>query len=75
MRDSGMEIGAETLKRMFDPFFTTKPEGQGTGPGRSLSFGFVTRHGGRIEVESEPGAGTTRPPVISLPAELPGAAG
>jgi two-component system NtrC family sensor kinase len=41
---------------MFNPFFTTKPSGEGTGPGLSMSHDInVKRHGGSIEVETEPG--------------------
>ena len=73
VQDSGFGIGPDSLKRIFDPFFTTKPEGEGTGLGLSVSYGIVTRHGGRIEVESAPGAGTIF--TISLSAELPDPAG
>ncbi len=57
--DTGQGIEPEHLKRIFDPFFTTKPVGTGTGLGLSLSYGIVEKHGGRIEVDSEPGKGTT----------------
>jgi signal transduction histidine kinase/DNA-binding response OmpR family regulator len=57
--DTGKGIEPEHLNRIFDPFFTTKPVGTGTGLGLSLSYGIVEKHGGRIEVDSELGKGTT----------------
>jgi len=55
--DTGAGITSEALTHIFDPFFTTKNEG--TGLGLSLSYAIVKDHGGDIEVDSEPGMGTT----------------
>lgn len=57
--DTGEGIAPQHLTRVFEPFFTTKPVGKGTGLGLSLSFGIVQKHGGRIEVRSAVGQGTT----------------
>jgi two-component system NtrC family sensor kinase len=64
VEDSGPGIAPENLRKIFDPFFTTKEKG--TGLGLSVVYGIVQRHGGRIEVESQPGHGARF--VIRLPA-------
>jgi PAS domain S-box-containing protein len=58
--DTGCGIPANIIPRIFDPFFTTKPVGKGTGQGLAIAHDVVvTKHGGTIAVESEPGVGTT----------------
>ena len=52
--DNGPGIPEAILPRIFDPFFTTKPPGRGVGLGLATCHGIVTKHGGRIEVESHP---------------------
>ena len=58
MTDNGTGISEQDRPRLFDPFFTTKPVGSGMGLGLAISHSIVTGHGGRIEVESSPGAGS-----------------
>ncbi|MET0875853.1 MAG: ATP-binding protein, partial [Tardiphaga sp.] len=55
--DTGVGMAPDVLQRVFDPFFTTKQR-EGTGLGLSISQTLVTRQGGRISAESEPGKGT-----------------
>ncbi|TWI74169.1 two-component system NtrC family sensor kinase [Desulfobotulus alkaliphilus] len=57
--DTGPGIPEANLKRIFDPFFTTKPVGKGTGLGLSICYGIIATMGGKLEVESMMGAGTT----------------
>ena len=64
--DTGCGMAPEVAKRVFEPFYTTKPVGKGTGLGLSLAYDIVVKkHGGRIEVDSTQGIGTTFS--ISLP--------
>jgi signal transduction histidine kinase len=57
--DTGQGIPPEQLDKIFDPFFTTRLDGGGTGLGLSISYMIVQNHGGRIEVVSTVGKGST----------------
>jgi len=57
--DNGSGIDPDIIGRVLDPFFTTKEEGQGTGLGLSMVYGFAKQSGGTVTVGSEPGLGTT----------------
>jgi signal transduction histidine kinase len=66
IRDNGTGIPAEVKEKMFNPFFTTKPAGEGTGLGLSMSHDIIVKqHGGKIDVDTEPGAFTEF--IITLP--------
>ena len=69
VRDSGSGIPADILPHVFEPFFTTK-RGKGTGLGLSISQSYIRSHGGDIQLESTPGAGTTVR--VTLPVHQPG---
>jgi signal transduction histidine kinase len=58
VRDTGTGISPEVLSRVFDPFYTTKGQGEGTGLGLSMVYGFAKQSGGLVTIESEEGVGT-----------------
>ena len=57
--DEGGGMPAHVAARATEPFFTTKPRGQGTGLGLAMAHGFVQQSGGRLEIDTAPGKGTT----------------
>jgi len=65
VRDTGIGIAPENMTKIFDPFFTTKDVGRGTGLGLAVCYGILSDHGGRLDVRSTVGAGTTF--TITLP--------
>ncbi|MFN2120984.1 MAG: ATP-binding protein [Anaerolineales bacterium] len=59
IKDDGLGIRPGDMSRIFEPFFTTRAEHGGTGLGLSVSYGIISEHGGRIDVESQLGHGST----------------
>jgi two-component system NtrC family sensor kinase len=57
--DSGIGIPPEDMSKIFEPFFTTKEVGKGTGLGLAVCYGIISEHGGRLNVRSNLGKGTT----------------
>ena len=71
VRDNGVGIRPEIVPRIFDSFFTTRPVGEGTGLGLAISKRMVVDHGGRIEVESTVGEGSTFRVFLRVAEEVP----
>ncbi|GAB4346450.1 MAG: PAS domain-containing sensor histidine kinase [Candidatus Abyssubacteria bacterium] len=67
--DTGKGMTSDQMEKIFDPFFTTKEVGKGTGLGLSISLSIVQSMGGRIEVQSMPGAGSSF--TVVLPVRKP----
>lgn len=67
VRDEGVGMDGETLRRATEPFFTTKGVGKGTGLGLPMVHGMAQKLGGTFEIESEPGSGTSA--ILWLPVE------
>jgi|GEM_PF-99032 len=74
--DTGVGMSEHTIEQAFEPFYTTKPEGEGTGLGLSMAYGFAKQSGGHIRIYSELGSGTTvklylprteQPEVVAVP--------
>ncbi|MGB9432677.1 MAG: ATP-binding protein [Candidatus Acidiferrum sp.] len=71
VRDDGVGMPRDVLAKMFEPFFTTKEHGRGLGLGLAISRNIVDRHGGRIDVASEPGHGTAFTITLPIQSSVP----
>lgn len=69
--DTGAGIPPEIIAKVFDPFFTTKPQGQGTGLGLSMVYGFANQNGGAVRIHSPPGLGTSVKLYLPVSGALP----
>lgn len=70
IKDDGIGMTEDTRRHAFEPFYTDRPDGEGTGLGLSMVYGFVTQSGGNIEIRSAMGQGTTiviRVPILDTP--------
>ena len=67
--DTGIGMNEKTQEQIFDPFFTTKEKGKGTGLGLSVVYGVMKEHHGFVNVESDPGKGSTFNLYFPIPQE------
>lgn len=70
VKDTGTGIDSDTVDKIFDPYFTTKEQGEGTGLGLSISYKIIEEHGGKIDVNSMKGSGTTMTLQFSVSNEI-----
>jgi two-component system NtrC family sensor kinase len=67
VHDTGAGIEQSVLPRIFEPSFTTKPPGEGTGLGLAIAYRIVQDHGGRFEIQTRPGEGSTFTVLLPIP--------